>query len=354
MRLLMSTDTVGGVWTYALDLVRALRQHGVEVALATMGPRPSEGQRAEARAAGAAALHESDFALEWSDEPWQDLESAGDWLRALAGSEGADAVHLNSYAHGAVDFGRPAIVVAHSCVCSWWRAVHGEQAPPAWDRYRAAVRDGLAGAGAVVAPTRAMLAALEREYGVGGGLAIHNASSAAMANGPAKEPLVAAAGRVWDEAKNLAALDGAAAGLEWPVLVAGEPGSGETDAARVLGRLERPEVQRLLRRASVFAHPALYEPFGLAPLEAARAGCALVLGDIPSLREVWGDAALYADPRERSALRARLDALIGDPGLRAEMAARARARSARYGLERTGRRYARLYARLADRAAVTA
>ena len=50
--------------------------------------------------------------------------------------------------------------------------------------------------------------------------------------------------------------------------------------ARPLGVLAPAELRRKLERAAIFAAPALYEPFGLGILEAAAAGCALVLGDI--------------------------------------------------------------------------
>lgn len=350
----MTADAVGGTWTYALDLTRALREHGVEVALATMGPRPRDEQRADAAAAGVAALHESDFALEWMADPWEDLRAAGTWLLGLAERERADAVHLNSYAHGALDWGRPVVVVGHSCICSWWRAVHGKEAPSTWHGYRAAVFEGLTGADVVVAQTRAMLAELEHNYGVTGGVVIHNGSSAPMPDTPENEPFVAGAGRLWDEAKNMGALDRAAVGLQWPVMMAGCIAAGKPKNAWPLGELPRSEMDRLLRHASVFALPALYEPFGLTPLEAARSGCALVLGNIESLHELWGDAALYADPRDVRSLRAALEALIGDDELRAEMATRARERSVEYTLERMGREYARLYTRLLDRSAATA
>jgi glycosyltransferase involved in cell wall biosynthesis len=99
-------------------------------------------------------------------------------------------------------------------------------------------------------------------------------------------------------------------------------------------------------RASIFAHPARYEPFGLAPLEAARAGCALVLGDIPSLREIWGDAATYVDPTDPDAVRAGIDALATDPPRRERLARAAMRRSAEFTSERMGRQYEALYRQL--------
>ena len=61
--VLMTADCVGGVWTYALDLARALSARGVSVALATMGRPPSGAQRAEAGSVPGLSLHPSAFAL---------------------------------------------------------------------------------------------------------------------------------------------------------------------------------------------------------------------------------------------------------------------------------------------------
>ena len=153
-----------------------------------------------------------------------------------------------------------------------------------------------------------MLSELQDLYGRWPGRAqvIANGSSPPVAGPPPpKEPFVLAAGRMWDEAKNLSGLDRAAARLPWPVLAAG-PLSAPSPAAppvvarhvRALGQLGSSELAEMRLRASVFAAPALYEPFGLAILEAAADRCALVLGDIPSLRELWDGAARFVDPRD--------------------------------------------------------
>ena len=149
-----------------------------------------------------------------------------------------------------------------------------------------------------------------------------------------KQPYVLGVGRAWDAAKNLAALERVARRLEWPVVVA-------------TGTVPERQLRDRYREASIFAEPARYEPFGLAALEAALAGCALVLGDIPSLREVWGDAALYVDPFDDDALAAELERLIQDEALRERMAAAARTRAGEYTPERMAAAYNRLYARIA-------
>jgi glycogen synthase len=357
----MSADTVGGVFTYATDLVAGLREHGIEVAVATFGPAPTADQRAALERAGAGAVHESTLRLEWMQDAGDDVTAGREWLLDLAGAERADVVHLNGYGHAPAPWRVPVLVAAHSCVLSWWRAVRGEEAPAAWRPYRALVRAGLERADAVVAPTAAMLGELRRIYGPLPPLArvVPNGSAAAMAaQDTVKEPFVLAAGRLWDPAKNLVALDRAARALEQPVLVAGEvAGEGgaraPVHAARALGRLPAHELAALRRRAAVFAAPALYEPFGLAALEAARDRCALVLGDIPSLREVWGDAALFVDPRDPDALGEALGRVLAEPGRAAALGARAQRHSARYTVGAMSAAHAHLYRRLC-RAAVAA
>ena len=165
MKALMTADSIGGVWNYSLQLADALAPYDVEVHLATMGAPLTLAQRTEALDIPNLSLYESAYKLEWMDDPWADVAAAGEWLLGLARELRPDLVHLNGYAHGALPWEAPVLVVGHSCSLSWWEAVRGEPAPPAWDRYRAEVRRGLQSAGMVAAPSRAMLDALERHYG---------------------------------------------------------------------------------------------------------------------------------------------------------------------------------------------
>lgn len=342
----MTTDTVGGVWTYALDLASALAPLGVEVELATMGPAPTREQLAEAASVPLAGLHVSEFALEWQDEPWDDVDRAGGWLLALEERLSPDLVHLNGYAHGSLPWRAPVVVAAHSDVLSWWRAVRGVPAPPEWEPYRLAVEAGLRAADAIVAPTAAVAADLGRSYRLRAEPTVVHNGRAPVATAGAKEPLVLAAGRFWDEAKNVGALERVRASIRWPIVAVG--------AGTQHGPASRQELALLRSRASIFCSPARYEPFGLAILEAAHAGCALVLGDIASLREVWGDAALFVPPDEDDALAAALQLLARDPELRRELAFRAARRARRYLPETTAARTLAVYRRVLARTAVAA
>src|SRR5205814_536573 len=119
MKLLMTSDTIGGVWTYALDLAKALEAFGVEIALATMGSPLSAQQKRDAAQHGNVAVYESSYKLEWMADPWADVAAAGKWLLELEQKTAPDLIHLNGYAHGALPFAAPIVVIAHSCVCSW-------------------------------------------------------------------------------------------------------------------------------------------------------------------------------------------------------------------------------------------
>jgi glycosyltransferase involved in cell wall biosynthesis len=369
MKILISTDTVGGVLTYTTELAAALEAAGDEVVVATMGPRLRRAQRE----ALPERVHESDFRLEWMEDPWDEVAAAGRWLLDLEEEERPDVVHLCSYAHGALPFRAPKALVAHSCVLSWWRAVHGTEAPESWDRYREETSAGLAGADAVVAPTAAMLEGLEQDHPLNPKRTqvIHNGSPPPRSRATSSElhqldhpadsqvdavregqPFVLGSGRFWDAAKNLAALDAAAEGLGWPVVVAGDLGGGDLGDggaprhAHATGVLDSAALGALRCAAPIYAAPAVYEPFGLGILEAARDGCALVLGDIPSLRELWEEAAIFVDPGDHAALHEVLACLIEAPQVREDLAVRARDRSTEYSIEHTASAYRALYRRL--------
>jgi glycogen(starch) synthase len=332
-RVLMTADTVGGVWTYALELARALSSSEVEILLATLGAPPSQSQLQAASRLQNIRVVSASFRLEWMTDPWDDVARAGDWLLDLEQEHAPDIVHLNGYVHAALPWAAPRVVVAHSCVLSWWRATRGGDAPEKWGRYAEAVREGLLAADRVIAPTRAMLDALIAHYGpLPRAGVIYNARDASVFRPLPKDEFVLGAGRLWDEGKNVQALADVAPGLPWPVLLAGECQGPEGQrvspgGAGLLGPVAESQMARLLGRAAIFAHPARYEPFGLCALEAALSGCALVLGNIPSLRELWEGVALFAPPNDKAALAHAITRLIRQPHELARRGQRARERA---------------------------
>jgi glycogen(starch) synthase len=334
--VLMTADAVGGVWTYALDLARALGDRGVRVSLAVMGPPPSDAQRQDVAAIPTADVYEHAFALEWMDDPWCEVEQAGSWLLDLERELRPDIVHLNGYCHATLEWHAPVLVTGHSCVLSWWRAVYGTDAPAKFDRYAEKVTDGLQAADLVVAPTAAMLSTLDFHYGPL--LRRRVIPNGRYANGlyatppTSKDAVVLTAGRLWDQAKNVESVAAVAPYLSWPVYIAGESRRPSGDSVsyggvRCLGRLTSRELASWMGRAAIYALPARYEPFGLSILEAALAGCALVLGDIRSQREIWGDTATFVPPDNRRALASAIETLAHDHEYREELATRAQSRA---------------------------
>ncbi|HET7299071.1 MAG TPA: glycosyltransferase family 4 protein [Oleiagrimonas sp.] len=350
---MMSADTVGGVWTYALELARGLGRHGVRVLLATLGRAPDAGQRAEAAAIPNLQLRHGDFPLEWMIDSTDMQTAAGQWLLKLATDWRPDVVHLNHYGHGDLPWPAPALVVAHSCVCSWHEHVRGTPAGREWRAYRRRVTRGLRATPLVVAPTAAMLDDVARLYGAPrDGRVIHNGRRPRDFPPARKEEVILCAGRLWDEAKNVKLLAHVAPDLPWPVHIAGEDRAPQGGRARLagtilLGRLTPAAMATAFGSAAIYALPARYEPFGLSILEAALAGCALVLGDIRSLRELWQDAAIFVPPDNPERLRATLGLLTREPMMRKAWARRAVERAHRYTSTRMTDHYLDVYAALA-------
>ena len=90
-----------------------------------------------------------------------------------------------------------------------------------------------------------------------------------------------------------------------------------------LGALSEAQLSRTYGRASVYVATSRYEPFGLAPLEAALSRCALLMNDLPSFRELWQDDVIYFEQNNPESLLGVLAQLKQDAGLRAEYAKRA-------------------------------
>jgi glycogen(starch) synthase len=351
-RVLMTTDAMGGVWTYTVELARCLTAHGIEIAVATMGAPPSRDQSAELAQIPRTFLFKSDFKLEWMDNPWSDVERAGAWLLNIEDSFHPDIVHLNGYVHATLPWRVPVVVIAHSCVLSWWKAVRGVEAPSEWDMYRRLVRLGILAADAVVAPSHAMLEEIHRWYGSPRHEAvIPNGRDPHLFRPSEKHAYVFSVGRLWDDAKNISALDAIAGELEWPVFIAGDhvsPNGGilQLSNSTPLGRLSPTHLRKWLGAAPICVLPARYEPFGLCELEAALSGCALVLGDIESLRETWHDTALFVSPEDHIGLRNVLNHLIRNPKLLNNLAQRAYDRALGFDSDRMTDAYLETYCSL--------
>src|SRR5215468_8054052 len=165
LRILMTADAVGGVWVYATELACSLCKAGNEVMLAVIGPRPRPDQLRPLRGVHGLQLKITDLLLEWMDPAGTDIRRAGQMLRGIADEFRPDAVHLNSFREGNLNWPAPVLIVAHSCVKTWWRACRSGQIGGArWPTYCDRVAAGLHAADAWVAPSAAFRDLISATY----------------------------------------------------------------------------------------------------------------------------------------------------------------------------------------------
>jgi glycosyltransferase involved in cell wall biosynthesis len=329
MHALVTADTVGGVWTYARELVTGLARRGVRVTLVSFGEIPGPQQSAWLDELPGVDFRPTAFRLEWMQDAAQDLQLSSEYLLSLVREVKPDVLHLNQYCYGALPVEMPKLVVAHSDVVSWWVGVHGEEPPPgAWiDWYRQTVTAGLRGASAVVAPTEWMLQALQAYYTrPQRARVIYNGRDPNWFNPHVtKERSVVSVGRLWDAGKQISLLLGHEPPV--PVTIVGserhpdekfyrsEKTKAEKKRIHLKGEMTQAQQRHLYSRASIYAATSRYEPFGLAPLEAALSRCAIVANDLPTFHEVWGDAAFYFRLNDAGSLLHAIQLLSSDQQL---------------------------------------
>jgi glycogen(starch) synthase len=354
LRVLLTTDLVGGVWDFCLALAAGL---DARVTLLALGPA-SNRRRVAAAEVGADIVFEP-LRLEWMQDSAADVQRTMDVVASVARAVQADVVHANQFAAACANVSVPVVLTLHSDVLSWRRWTLGAEGVPAeWQAYAGLVRQALGLADHVVAVSQFLADEVRSLYSVGRGIdVIHNGWTAAEKAMSAKESITLVAGRAWDEAKNV---NLAAAALRtWTppgqVYLAGDVHHPETGMAmpvqpplHALGHLGRADLDALLRRARVYLSPARYDPFGLLPLQAALAGCTLLLSDIPSYRKLWDGAACFFASDDAEDLATQWRWLFEHPIEADQLAQHATERAQRcYSAETLADQYQAVYARAA-------
>ncbi|MGG5822609.1 glycosyltransferase family 4 protein [Falsiroseomonas sp. HW251] len=349
--LLMTADAVGGVWTYAMDLAAALVPLGTRTTLAVMGTGVEARHREAAAAIPRLTLVETGWPLDWLAKEPSAILRAGEALAALASRVRADLLQLNSPAlAAAARFPCPVVGVCHSCLATWWDAMRQGALPDDFAWRDALLKQGYARCDALVAPSRAFAAATARVHGLALPEVVWNGRRASGVAARAGH-FAFTAGRLWDEAKDVATLDAAAAVLDLPFFAAGPTGAPHGSVValphlRLLGGLDAQAIAAWLARGPIFVSAARYEPFGLAVLEAAQAGCALVLSDIPTFRELWDGAAVFVRPGDAAAFADAIFMLSRNREQRSLLRVAALHRSQRYTAEAMAAGMAAIHARL--------
>jgi glycogen synthase len=310
MHVLVTTDTISGVWSYSRELVSGLVSRGLRVTLVSFGEVPLPEQISWMENLHGLDYRPTAFRLEWMHEGEQDFAESAAYLASIVRELKPDVVHLNQFCYGDLGVRVPRIVVAHGDLLTWWVAVHGHEPKSArWlSRYRDMVDRGLAGADVLVAPSGCMLDALHNHYGRSRReQVIYNGRNPIFFNPyVSKDDSVLAVGRLLDAGKQVHLLTQhqhpfsvCIVGAEPPVHAPRLPIRADVKVAtdQQCVSLKGPQTESQLRtlysRAAVYAATARYEPFGMEPLEAALSRCAIVANDIPSFHEIWGDDAVY-------------------------------------------------------------
>jgi glycogen synthase len=243
--------------------------------------------------------------------------------------------------------------------------------PPdsSWMRsYREIVERGLSAATSVVAPSKWMLDSLRQLYCKPKfASVVYNGRTPNLFNPYlSKHENALSVGRLWDFGKNAALLH--KINSPFPIYLAGSEqnpdGEKEPSASGHYGLYRRvylkgaqseAQLRQLYARAAIYIATSQYEPFGLAPLEAALSRCAIVASDIPSFREIWGDAALYFTSNDCDSLQQALGKLHSDHELRATYGNLAFHRaSSRFTCSRMVEDYLHLYQALVPAGALAA
>jgi len=368
MHILMTADTIGGVWTYTRELVTQLSRRGTRITLVSFGEIPSTAQSEWLDSLPNVSYHPTGFCLEWMQDAESDLRESAGLLSSIIDEVKPDLLHFNQFYYGSLECSLPRVVVAHSDVVSWWVSVHGAEPPDnQWIRaYRQNVATGLSKADLVVAPTRWMLEQVCRYYGEPRKKAVvHNGRDPDLFTPHTpKEDYAISVGRIWDAGKQALLL----LRNDLPILtvLVGTPQSpeGAVASAQSAGRFPKllikgtqPELElrKLLAQAGIYIATSRYEPFGLAPLEAALSGCAVVANDIPTFREVWGDDVMYFERNNARAMLLAIQELASNPTRRFDYGARALERARKqYSSERMAEDYMQLYRALVSTKAAAA
>jgi glycosyltransferase involved in cell wall biosynthesis len=346
MKILLTTDNIGGVWTYTLNLARGLKGNGFETCIAVIGDKLTGLQKDELNFTSWYFIRSRQ---EWMTDPWTDIVRAGRLLLDISAAFRPDIVHLNSFSYGDLPWNIPVIVTAHSCVLSWWKAVKNEDAPTEWENYRINVEKGIRSADVIVAASYTMMKSVESLYEPAGfKVVIYNGADPSFYSPGTKEKFVFSMGRLWDEAKNISLLLQASKEIGYKIFIAGEfNGKLRGHFSRnvtFLGNLAPAQVAGWLSEAAIYALPVLYEPFGYTFLEAALSGTAIITGKIPSMKEIWEDTAVFIDPHNSMELALAVNKLMEDDPRREMLAEGARAKAIeKYSIDKMVGEYILLY-----------
>ena len=344
VHVLVTADTLSSSWAYARELVTGLVTRGVRVTLVSFGEIPLPEQTVWMDLLHGLEYRPTAFRLEWMEEAPHDLAESSEFLAGLVREVRPDLLNLHQFCHGNLAVDVPRIVMAHGDLISWTQAVQGctPRSTPWLNWYRETITRGIEAADAVVAPCAWMLKTIRATYTTPRReMVIYPGRNPIFFNPyVSKDDSVLSIGRLIDAGKQVFLLTQHV--HPFPVCIVGAEQTipvpripiradvkvaTERSSVAIRGAQTEAQLRALYSRAAVYAATGRYEPLGMAVLDAAFSRCAIVANDIPSFREVWGDAALYFETNNAGSLAETLRRLDSDRGLRQSYAERAYTRA---------------------------
>lgn len=136
-------------------------------------------------------------------------------------------------------------------------------------------------------------------------------------------------------------------GSKIKLVLAGKPGYGFSEIETLIsdlqhkkdivmpGYIKENDLPHLYAKAKVFFFPSLYEGFGIPVLEAMAVGTPVITSNIPTIREIAGEAAIFIEPQDIDQMAKELDNLINDEKLREDLIAKGISQSKKFSWEKT-------------------
>ena len=320
-RILFTADPNGAGWMHTITLAGAMSRRGNDVLVASFGPEASPERMAEVGDAGV-RLTRVEIPGPTTDPSF--VASARAALEVLVKEWHPAIVQIDRCAFGDLDFDVPKVLMIAA------------DRTARISRGRGPARRGLLGADAVVSPTRALADEISRRFEyrrpisvIQPGLELGDKPVSLMPVRKARSGFVFY-GKTEEKADGFDVLLEALkrTRIDAPFRIGGEGARPPLPGwVPDLGWLDAEGRSAAFDKADVAVLPSRDDPFGLRSVEAGLSGCALVLSDLPSYRELWHGAAVLVPPDDADALGEAIRTLATDARKRDECQRLCRARA---------------------------
>lgn len=109
------------------------------------------------------------------------------------------------------------------------------------------------------------------------------------------------------------------------------------------GYLTSDKLSKLFQKAQAYIFPSLSEGFGIPGLNAMASGIPLLASNISVLKEVYGNAALYFDPKDSDDISQKINRVLRDEKLKSELIKKGKAQVKKYSWQKMAGKTLNMY-----------